>query len=60
MDTESKDGKDGSCCGRKSCCGGKALAAIALLAVGAAGGYLCARGCGDKPSAAVSATAPKS
>lgn len=45
MDTqENKDGKE--CCTKGKCCGCKALAAIALLAVGGIGGYLCGRHCG--------------
>ncbi len=37
---ETKDGK--SCCGKGHCCGGKALVVLALLGVGALGGYLVA------------------
>ena len=38
MDNQEKDGK--ACCDKSKCCGGKALAVIGLLAIGAAGGYL--------------------
>ena len=38
---EKKDGQDGkACCDKTKCCGGKALAVIALLSIGGAGGYL--------------------
>ena len=41
MDNEKKDAQDGkACCDKSKCCGGKALAVIGLLAIGAAGGYL--------------------
>lgn len=59
---EAKDGvKDGqACCDKKKCCGGKALIALALLAVGATGGYFAARGCAMKCAPqAVSAPAQK-
>lgn len=56
MDNEKKDGQDGkACCNTKKCCGGKGLAVLALLLVGGAGGYLTAKCCGDKASAAVEA-----
>lgn len=54
--TPEQDGKDGGkCCSKGKCCGGKGLAAIALLAVGAFGGYFCARHCAvkDAPAAVV-------
>ena len=41
MDNQEKDGK--ACCDKSKCCGGKALAVIGLLAIGAAGGYLAGR-----------------
>jgi hypothetical protein len=50
--TESKDGEK-ACCTKGKCCG-KALAALALLLIGGAGGYFCARHCGSKTEAAVS------
>lgn len=34
-----------ACCGPSKCCG-KALFALALLAIGGLGGYLCGRNCG--------------
>jgi len=41
MDNEKKDAQDGkACCDKSKCCGGKALAVFALLAVGSVGGYL--------------------
>ena len=52
MDNE-KDGK--ACCDKKSCCGGKALAAIALLAVGGLGGYFSGRSCPLKEQAPAAA-----
>ena len=47
---ETKSGEETGCCttARKHCCGGKALVAIALLGIGAAGGYLCAKQCALK------------
>lgn len=56
--TENKDGK--ACCDKSRCCGGKALAAVALLAIGGLGGWLGGRFCAgghcplkDAPPAAV-------
>jgi len=53
---ETKSGETGCCAtARKHCCGGKALVAIALLGIGAAGGYFCAKQCALKtPPAAQS------
>lgn len=49
----------GGCCDKAKCCGGKALAAIALLAIGGLGGYFCGRQCALKSApAAVEAPAP--
>lgn len=43
---EEATSQEKSCCGKgKRCCGGKALAAAALLAVGALGGYFGGRHC---------------
>ncbi len=61
MSDETKDAtKDGKpCCDKSRCCGGKALAAFALLALGGIGGYLGGRYCPsqcpvkDAPAAAV-------
>lgn len=40
------DQKDeGKCCSKGRCCGCKALAAIALLALGAVGGFFAGRHC---------------
>ena len=45
-------GKSGpECCSKAKCCGGKALAAALLLAVGGLGGYFCGRGCPVKDTA---------
>lgn len=42
MDTK-EDGK--ACCDKSKCCGGKALAAIGLLALGGVGGFFAGRAC---------------
>lgn len=55
MDAQETTGKDGKACCAKSCCGGKALAALALLLAGGAAGYFCGRHCAIKPEAAVAA-----
>ena len=52
---ETKEG--GKCCSKAACCGGKALAAVALLAVGGLGGYFCGRTCSVKDAPAASAPA---
>ncbi|MBI3565262.1 MAG: hypothetical protein HY079_08715 [Elusimicrobia bacterium] len=45
-DAAAQDAKDGgACCSKGKCCGCKALAAVALLAIGAAGGWFAARHC---------------
>ena len=55
---EAKEGEKGCCAKAKSCCGCKALAAVALLAVGGLGGFFCARHCCPvKTDAPVSAPA---
>lgn len=57
MENKQEAGK-GGCCDKAKCCGGKALAALALLAIGGLGGYFCGRQCALKnTSAAVEATA---
>ncbi len=43
------------CCTKGKCCGVKALAAVALLAIGGVGGFLCGRGCPTGGGAAISA-----
>lgn len=43
---ETKAGEKGGCCDKSKCCGGKALAALALLLVGGFGGYFAGRNCG--------------
>lgn len=50
---ENKEEGKGACCDKAKCCGGKALAAIGLLAIGGLGGYFCGRQCPVKnaPSA---------
>jgi hypothetical protein len=55
MENESKDGK--SCCDKSKCCG-KALAAIALLAIGGVGGYFCGKSCALKQMNAPAVSAP--
>ena len=45
-----EDGKE--CCGKGKCCGAKALAAVALLAIGGLGGYFCGSHCAAKAAAA--------
>jgi hypothetical protein len=49
---ENQEGKEGEagCCAKTKCCG-KALAALALLAVGGLGGYLAGRCCPARTSA---------
>ena len=61
MDNEEKkeDGKS-CCCGKSKCCC-KAFAAVALLVVGALGGYFAGRHCSScrmKAEAAPAASAP--
>ncbi len=55
MDNENE--KDGKACCSKKCCGGKALAVLALLAVGATGGYVAGKCCAAK-NATVTTAAP--
>ena len=47
MENEKKEGNGGekACCSKGKCCGGKALAAFALLVAGTIGGYLCGKQC---------------
>lgn len=40
MENQDKKEEGKACCDKSKCCGGKALAAFALLALGGAGGYL--------------------
>ncbi len=47
---ELKEGE--KCCSKGKCCGGKALLAVALLALGGIGGYFCGRGCALKSAPA--------
>ena len=54
--TETPDGGK-TCCTKGKCCGCKALAAVALLALGGVGGYFCARHCAAKAETAVAAPA---
>lgn len=54
-----KDGQDGkSCCAKGKCCGGKALVAVALLAVGGLGGYFAGKCCALKHSAPAAVEQP--
>ncbi|MDE2291541.1 MAG: hypothetical protein KGL53_05615 [Elusimicrobia bacterium] len=48
-ETETKDGK--GCCSKGKCCGGKGLAALALLLLGGLGGWAAATHCCAKPAA---------
>lgn len=50
---DAKDGK--GCCDKSKCCGGKALAVIALLTIGGAGGYAAGKCCAAKHATAVEA-----
>jgi hypothetical protein len=52
-DEKKPETQDGKACCSKRCCGGKALAAVALLAIGYAGGRLCASHCAVKDAPAV-------
>lgn len=46
MSEQEKGGPDGkACCDKSRCCGGKALAAFALLALGGLGGFIGGRYC---------------
>lgn len=48
---ETKADEKGGCCDKSKCCGGKALAALALLLVGGLGGFAagrCAKSCDVK------------
>lgn len=56
MENESKDGK--GCCDKSKCCGGKALVALALLAIGGAGGYVAGKCCAKKSAAPAAVEAP--
>lgn len=59
MDNEKKDGTDEKgCCSKSKCCGGKALAAFALLALGGAGGYVAGKCCSAKHAAPAAVEAP--
>ena len=54
-----KDVKDGKgCCDKSKCCGGKALAAFAVLAIGGAGGYVAGKCCAAKSAAPAAVAAP--
>lgn len=39
MENQEKKDEGASCCGKSKCCGGKALAAVGLIALGGIGGY---------------------
>ncbi|MBI2387033.1 MAG: hypothetical protein HYV14_13655 [Elusimicrobia bacterium] len=56
MENQEKDEK--ACCDKSKCCGGKALAAFALLAIGATGGYLAGKCCTAKTAAPAAVEAP--
>lgn len=56
---DTKAEEKGGCCSKAKCCGGKTLAALALLLVGGLGGFAagrCAKSC-DVKSAPVAAPA---
>ncbi|MFI5346641.1 MAG: hypothetical protein ACHQ51_09735 [Elusimicrobiota bacterium] len=60
MDTQDKTGaadEGTKCCTKGKCCGCKAVAAVALLLIGGAGGYFCARHCAAKTEAPAAAPA---
>lgn len=46
------------CCSKGKCCGGKALAAFVLLAVGGVGGYVAGKCCASKHAAPAAVEAP--
>jgi hypothetical protein len=54
---ETKADEKVGCCSKGKCCGCKALAAVALIALGAVGGYFCGRHCAMKETPAASAPA---
>ena len=55
-ENKKEDGQEvKGCCSKQKCCGGKALAAIALLVAGTIGGYLCGKHCPDRGGKAPSA-----
>ena len=56
MENQEKDGK--ACCDKSKCCGGKALAAFALLAIGGAGGYLAGKCGASKCAVPAAVSAP--
>lgn len=63
MDAQENKDEGKGCCTKGKCCGGKALAALVLLAIGGAAGYFCGRHCATCPlktaaAPAVSAPAP--
>ena len=52
METQENKEAEQGCCKKGKCgCGGKALAALALLLVGGLGGYCAAKHCGSKNAA---------
>jgi hypothetical protein len=56
MDSQEKTEDGKACCSKGKCCGGKSLAALALLLIGGAGGYFCARHCAAKSDAPTAAS----
>ena len=56
MENQEKDGK--ACCDKSKCCGGKALAAFALLAIGGAGGYVAGKSCAAKQTSPAAVEVP--
>ena len=55
MENQEKTGDEKGCCSKSKCCGGKGLAALALLLVGGVAGYFGGKCCTAKHA---SATAP--
>lgn len=46
QETKGEKGDEKGCCAKTKCCGGKTLAALALVLVGGLSGYFAGRNCG--------------
>jgi hypothetical protein len=57
MDAQENKDEGKSCCTKGKCCGGKALAALVLLAIGGVAGYFCGRHCATCPTKTAEAPA---
>lgn len=55
MENQETKGGELGCCAKGKCCGGKGLAALALLLIGGLGGYAAATHCCKTPSAQAAA-----